>query len=1307
MKLKKFLLILLATVSCVCLGVAFGCKDDEPKEDKFTVNFALSEHVAYSIDGEEFEERQLQINKDENVYFSVVVEDGFLEDTVVVKSNGETLAANGGVYTVHVTSDVTISATVTEDILEGAGTSSSPYLVSSVKDLLFVADMVNSASGNYRTAYYELENDIDCGGAQLDVIGHFQNDLAFFAGVFDGNNHTVSNYKIETRGMTYVGLFGCVQISTATNTAMITNLNLKDFTINANAADDTNLCVGGIVAFSAGANIINCNVEGDINVYSQGYFSYAGGAVGVQQSLTVNASDNMLMHYHCSVENVHASVRITCSGYVLSAGGIVGSSISSHERATAMILNSYSQSSIFGAMRSGGVVGTLDDYSSIANCYSTGYISANVKFPAEVDEHDYFAYAGGIAAYVGLETVISDSFTTCITEAYADNAVSDEGDFYAYASPATNFSNSVAVVNCYAGDDVKATDADFIRNTMHWSGADWVIVDGKYPTTNYESGENAFDIKLVYVGNTVDGNASTEYPYTVNDENGYFPFSSYFDENIKEFYVSDTAGYASYGFFFDEDCTLKVPYGFVPTRSISLYVGFANYSAVKGTYEFTAKNDRTVKITLNEDATYQYEDVRTSSGQYVYDGTKIILRDALFARLSDDVVVGDVAQPWLNYEAYNFVGKVEGSRLSVYDGTYFTDDNPLVFEVSGATTSKNVFVGTWEYSSSVSEKYTFNSNNTWTYSWQGVTKSGSYTVNNDGVASLTGDLTTTATVNESGLLLIGNRYYSLENSLCGNWYSSDSNDYFILDGYGNGLAGSASAIIDGTVYDNLSYVKDGFFDNVTQNPNTYTILSGYALFGYFTYDAETRTVTAMLYEESNAGFTDFTFILLDNYLGEWVGEEEVGGEYFTLLDFNGLGLYKTEGDLSLGYVVINGERVAYESNGEGGSFTYGGTEYQLIINLDGSVTVQYGGDSANLYRKDEMASTPLVDGNGNIYEFNGGGNLSKGGILTVTPTRGEKTEYAYRILSGSIDNLDIVIGLYEGSVSGTQVGSISIKQPKFVLNLNGQNEVSLDLYFTFASKTWAINGLVNSFYMGNFDLTYEATGTFNGTPNVPFVYFPEYNYIYVSYYYYPEESMSATYVQIYLLLLNDGSIAVSTYPHMVSGDYLYASVRDEFFGNWVNTETRHVLAFDGTADSMYRYGVAYDLNANITYYYTRAFGTVYMWVYNDLSIAYTVNLVFDDELTGGNVYLKDGGTRFDRLQLTEVDILNSPIFTATDKDGTSYKIYFDGTIEVGDKSGTFTTTAVDGNETTLEITVDGKRITAIVNHTDKTVTVEN
>ena len=79
-------------------------------------------------------------------------------------------------------------------------------------------------------------------GETLHVIGNTLTQLSIFAGIFDGNGHTIKNYTMSNSlieqsefgeiKLPYVGLFGF-----AFN-AGIYNLNLKDFVITIEGMED-------------------------------------------------------------------------------------------------------------------------------------------------------------------------------------------------------------------------------------------------------------------------------------------------------------------------------------------------------------------------------------------------------------------------------------------------------------------------------------------------------------------------------------------------------------------------------------------------------------------------------------------------------------------------------------------------------------------------------------------------------------------------------------------------------------------------------------------------------------------------------------------------------------------------------------------------------------------------------------------------------------------------------------------------------------------------------------------------------------
>jgi len=106
--------------------------------------------------------------------------------------------------------------------IEGEGTKSSPYLITTENHLVNIANGDTSQS-----AYYKLENDIKLKSYDWKLID--------FSGTFDGNGHTISNLKIGERGSNYsnLGLFG-------TNSGTIQNLDLQVAQINDGDDTDSN-----------------------------------------------------------------------------------------------------------------------------------------------------------------------------------------------------------------------------------------------------------------------------------------------------------------------------------------------------------------------------------------------------------------------------------------------------------------------------------------------------------------------------------------------------------------------------------------------------------------------------------------------------------------------------------------------------------------------------------------------------------------------------------------------------------------------------------------------------------------------------------------------------------------------------------------------------------------------------------------------------------------------------------------------------------------------------------------------------------
>lgn len=125
------------------------------------------------------------------------------------------------------------------------------YRISSAEELVgMMNDSKYPNCNNYQNVV--LECDIDLGG---NTISGFGDDSDFFDGIFDGQGHSISNFKIDATNRTYyAGLFNQVSQYSGTNT-VIKNLIVKNATVAGTSQ------VGVIVGGMNGNTIVeNCKV---------------------------------------------------------------------------------------------------------------------------------------------------------------------------------------------------------------------------------------------------------------------------------------------------------------------------------------------------------------------------------------------------------------------------------------------------------------------------------------------------------------------------------------------------------------------------------------------------------------------------------------------------------------------------------------------------------------------------------------------------------------------------------------------------------------------------------------------------------------------------------------------------------------------------------------------------------------------------------------------------------------------------------------------------------------------------------------
>lgn len=307
---------------------------------------------------------------------------------------------------------------------EGKGTQAEPYLIKTVDNLNALASIVNKTkcpAGQstvlvYPDAYFRLEADLDMQNVPFTAIGAEQYHT--FAGIFDGNGHTIKNFKQSLQSeLNYGGLFGIIG-----GNAVIKNLTVEhaDLTTNAytgiivgtghGVIDNCHVSHADIINYSTATGAITGLFEGEVKnctvsdavIYGLG--GYAGGVIG---ELTAYVADNALVGSTvtgCSATDCNIAVWGTSETGNL-AGGVAGNvywSAISDCYFSGTIDGSYEINGKAATNVVGGVAGAVQN-GSISRCYAVG------NFVVQ----DYKSYVGGVTG------MLAGNMTDC----YAAGAV--------------------------------------------------------------------------------------------------------------------------------------------------------------------------------------------------------------------------------------------------------------------------------------------------------------------------------------------------------------------------------------------------------------------------------------------------------------------------------------------------------------------------------------------------------------------------------------------------------------------------------------------------------------------------------------------------------------------------------------------------------------------------------------------------------------------------------------------------------------------------------------------------------------------
>ncbi len=1040
--MKKKLLIILSClfVAFSAVGVFSACEketppDVNPEAKTYSVTYEEVEGVKYSKDNPTSAKtgERVAISFELSVFYKA--EDELPIVTVNERERSVSYDEEEGVYSVtisNVSRDLVVSVSgiaKAESKLasSGNGTEETPYLIQEPIDLIFLAEQINSGkAGTGNTSYFTLENSLDFRGEEIQIIGDGNNDTACFAGVFNGKGNTISNFVINSSNSNNVGLFGVVQaydgnFSNNLYGGTITNLTIENFSITAKSNGGTLIC-GSLIGQSYGAVVTLCNaINGNLEIYGDAaHFAYAGGLVGLLASYSYP--------FFSSVSYCHTNVEVNCnSGTVYVAGGVVGYVYSNDETVVATVNNCYSEGNVSGSFYAGGVVGWLCSYTGIVNCYSTSNVSAQTTIIDTVNLEMYcHAYSGGIVAMAQTDSVVADSFATGVLSSAAKLGpdYSHTGGTAASAADSSTGeygANSATVFNCYYAENGKNSEIDLTKtseqqNKLHWHDFDWNFTDGAYPVIDTEVHEEnySFTLKLDFGSAPVKGDDGENIDGTeLVISEAYKPMSFWYLINLGEngtngipqsSLIQGENGYSAYGYYFDEECTQAVPFGYIPTRDITFYVGFADNKEVADSYYLLVQSSegdmRKVVLTLESNGEFKCEDPTGNyGGVYKYNGKDIIFTNANFARYryannldaqGSFIFKADITDKGLSIVGGRYTDTASGSVVQM-----ITDDDPLI-----AVKTSNAVIGSYYYKESDKALiYTFFANG------KGTTNDYddfTYTVNGNKILlTIVGETTAIEGELSNGSLikLNGKNMLSIDKFAGEYRIFALSDIYYVFDGAGNytytlyngrtnqTLKGTYELVNEGESI-KLSNGLSACFDEsgkltLTGNDVSYTYGSKESYFGKWITADEFATITFNGIGKDGSGSAKIVFASED----EGIAQKEIYELTYTedVMTENAVYLYSS--DTVFGMLSYSKDNLSLR-----------GKVYDLITSSYYDYT---------FYRVDEFSGEWIGDSEFEIVNFNGYGSYTVGNInglkgsLTIN---GEKADYTLDklTLTGSI-----------------------------------------------------------------------------------------------------------------------------------------------------------------------------------------------------------------------------------------------------------------------------------------------------------------
>ena len=282
-------------------------------------------------------------------------------------------------------------------VLDGKGTETEPYVISSIEDFILFGYDVNEGN-SYQGKYVKLEKDLDfnsdasyenasrtnyerygyegnlktalTSGEGFIPIGKTFNSTEggnSFSGIFDGNGKTISNLRInkENKILTDIGLF-------TANLGEIKNLGVKNCNININCSEKVYEAVScGIICGYNWGKINNCWTSGNVEVIWNAANTIWVGTIAGGGANTLNAEASISNCYNKT--NVNA---VMSSSKELNVGGILGGGVNLPINNCYNIGNISATHNSTGQIHVGGILALGNG--RISKCYNIGKINGKM-----------------------------------------------------------------------------------------------------------------------------------------------------------------------------------------------------------------------------------------------------------------------------------------------------------------------------------------------------------------------------------------------------------------------------------------------------------------------------------------------------------------------------------------------------------------------------------------------------------------------------------------------------------------------------------------------------------------------------------------------------------------------------------------------------------------------------------------------------------------------------------------------------------------------------------------------------------------